>query len=104
MKKAGAINIQRNSPDRMIECQWAKMACQVYTHNELISHQLFVIQFLQSVFLERGKYSQQEDNLPLEKDGKTLLNLLLSKKNNQQPIVLLFISDFKLNHVLIFYG
>ena len=75
LQKAGAINIQRTAPDRMIECQWARMACQAYTHNELTSHQLFVIQFMQSVFLGRGKYSEQENNLPLEKDGNLKLVL-----------------------------
>ena len=45
------------------------MPCQAYSYNELISHQLFVIEFMQSVFLGRGKYSEQENNLPIEKDG-----------------------------------
>ena len=57
------------------DCQWAGMACEAYLDNEIPSHQLLVIFFLQSVFLGRGKYSEQEDNLPLEKDGNLKLAL-----------------------------
>ena len=74
LEKAGATNIKYDE-GWFWDCQWAGMPCQSYTYNELISHQLFIIEFMQSVFLGRGKYSEQEDNLPLEKDGNLELAL-----------------------------
>ena len=68
LEKAGASDIKYDE-GWLWDCQWAGMPCQAYSYNELISHQLFVIEFMQSVFLGRGKYSEQENNLPIEKDG-----------------------------------
>ena len=55
LQNAGATNINRPL-NRVIDCQWAGMACQAYTEDELPSYQLLVIQFMQGTFLERGQY------------------------------------------------
>ena len=76
LQKSQATNIE---PSKYVkgwwDCKWAEMNCEAYLHNKLPDYQLLVIQFLQGVFLERGRYSQQEKNLPLEKDGNLKLAL-----------------------------
>ena len=52
---------------------------QAYLSYNFKSYLLLIIYFSQSDFLARGKYSEQEDNLPLEKDGN--LELALSFKD-----------------------
>ena len=76
LKKAGATKINR-PPDEVIECQWAGMACQAYTEDELSSHQLLVIQFMQDTFIKG--ISLEDSDLPLEKDQN--LNVALAFRN-----------------------
>ena len=59
------------------DCQWAGISCEAYLHNEISTHQLLVIQFLQSVFLEG--ISTEKKHLLLEEDGN--LHIALTFRN-----------------------
>ena len=65
LEKAGATKII-HPPGEVIECQWAGMACQAYTEDELSSYQLLVIQFMQDTFI--AGIPLEDSDLPLEKD------------------------------------
>ena len=74
LKKAGATQISPPEKDDWAwYCHWAGMICDASIHNELESYQLFVIQFLQSVFHEG--ISDEDNDLPIEKDGNLHLAL-----------------------------
>ena len=53
------------------------MPCQAYSYNELISHQLFVIEFMMGTFYEGIPI--EDSDLPLEKDGN--LQVALAFRN-----------------------
>ena len=74
LEKAGASDIKYDE-GWLWDCQWAGMTCDAYAYNELASYQLLVIRFMFGIFAEKGKYSHQENNLPLEKDGNLQLAL-----------------------------
>ena len=57
------------------DCRWVDMDGQAYLTDSLPSHILLIIYFSQRDFLRRGEYSQQDKNLPLEKDGNLELAL-----------------------------
>ena len=72
LTKAGATKI--NPPkegDWAWYCQWAGMICDASIRNELELHQLLIIYFSQSDFLEG--ISLEDNDLPLEKDGNLKL-------------------------------
>lgn len=68
LRKAGAIKINRPAPERVMDCKWAGMACQAYTHDELTSYQLLVIEFMQDIFL-KGIPLEDSDLLPEEDEN-----------------------------------
>ena len=74
LEKAGATNINRPAPDRLIDCYWAEMSCKAYTEDELESHQLLVIKFFDSFFY-KGQPISSEKEIPLEEDGNLKLAL-----------------------------
>lgn len=57
------------------DCLWAGMSGHAFLDKNISSYQLFIIYFSQRDFLRRGEYSQQDKNLPLEKDGNLELAL-----------------------------
>ena len=68
LEKVGASKINPPSEnDWAWYCNWAGMNCDAVIHNELSSHQLLIIYFSQSRFLDG--IPDENSDLPLEKDG-----------------------------------
>ena len=82
LNKAKATNIKNiqfipkeEGEGAWADCRWSDMDGQAYFSYNLSLYYLLIIYFSQSDFLSRGQYSQQDKNLPLEKDGNLKLAL-----------------------------